>query len=489
MLHSYTGSIPGQTEKLGWIIQEDRPAEEELILKFGQVDFADGKITQNLIASAVPLLAAQILNLLYSIVDRIYIGQLPGSGVAALGGIGICFPVISIILGFANLYGAGGAPLCSIALGERNDTKAASIMHMSFYLLIITAIILEAVGLIWTRGILVLFGAEGQTLEYGIQYLRIYMLGNVFSMISLGMNPFLNAQGFTGISMLSVLIGTICNLVLDPILIFGGGMGVRGAAIATVISQFLSAAFVIWFLCTDRARLHLCLPRQVRWSLSSVRDIVSLGFAGFIMQVTNSFVQIACNFMLFRYGEMYVSVMTIINSIRQILDTPVLALSDGASPVISYNYGAGNYAGVRKTIRLMTWIGLGYTALVWALLMGIPGLFIGIFNHEPEFLQLSVPFCRIYFCAFIFQALQYAGQSAFKSLNRKKEAVFFSLLRKVIIVIPLTLWLPQTGLRASGVFWAEPVSNVVGGTACFITMLCTVYFGFLRRDNDMANIQ
>ena len=446
-------------------------------MKQNQVDFSNGRILQNMLYSALPMLLAQLLNLLYSIVDRIYIGQIPGEGIAALGGIGLCFPIISLITGFANWFGQGGAPLCSIARGRKDTHSACQIMNNSFYMCVAVGLVLTFIGYVFSDQILVLFGASGASLSYANDYLRIYILGTIFYMVSLGMNPFINSQGFAKIGMISVGIGTVLNLILDPIFIFYFKMDVQGAALATILSQMASCLYALWFLCSRKAELNLLPLPKVEWKMSRVTDILGLGFASFVMQATNSLVQVSCNSMLAKYGsDLYISVMTVINSIRQILDTPVIALSEGTSPVIGYNYGAGNYPGVRKAIRYMSYAGMGYTVVVWIFVMLFPSLLISVFSSGADFIEIAKPACRVYFGAFIFQTFQYAGQSTFKSLNKKKQAIFFSLLRKVVIVVPLTYLLPAAGLSVMGVFLAEPISNVVGGLACFLTMLKTVYF-------------
>ena len=442
-------------------------------MKTKQIDFSNGKVFENIMLAAGPMLVAQVLNLMYNIVDRIYIGKIPGEGVLALGGIGLCFPIISLITAFTNLYGSGGAPLCSIERGKGNREEAEKIMNTSFYLLIVTGVILTGVGMVLGRPLLYLFGASDSTIRFALPYMRIYLLGTVFSMISLGMDPFINAQGFASTGMTTVFLGAAVNIILDPVFIFLLGMGVEGAAFATICSQFLSAVFVIRFLTGKRAELKLKPFDKIGLKAGRIMDIISLGAASFAMQCTNSLVQIASNSMLSTFGgDMYISIMAIINSVRQILDTPVLAITDGSSPILSYNYGAGNYKGVKKAVKLVVAFSLTYTILVWAIVLVIPSAFIRIFNSDSTLITAAVPALHTYFFAYIFQALMYSGQAVFKSLNKKKQAIFFSLLRKVIIVVPLTYLLPHVGnLGVLGVFAAEPVSNVLGGGACFVTML------------------
>lgn len=442
------------------------------------IDFENGSILHCILQSALPLLAAQILNLLYSIVDRIYIARIPSAGTTAIGAVGLCFPVVILVTAFTNLYGSGGAPLFSIAYGQGDQARAGRILNLSFRLEILTAVLLTLSGELFCTPLLRLFGASSVTLPYARSYLRIYLLGNLFSMIATGMNPFINAQGFPMVGMLTVTIGAVCNIVLDPLLIFVFGMGVQGAAAATVISQALSALFVIRFL-TGRSALMRLAPmswREFLRSSAQIRSIISLGLSSFVMQVTNCLVSIACNSVLAETGgDLYVSVMAIITSVRQIMDTPIFAIADGTSPVVSYNYGARRPDRVREGIRILTILGFVYTIAAWIFIVTQTKMLISIFSSDAAILEDAVPAVHLYFSAFVFQTFQYAGQTTFKSLGKKKRAIFFSLLRKAVIVVPLTYLLPYAfhmGIR--GVFLAEPISNVIGGLACFITMLLTI---------------
>lgn len=442
-----------------------------------RLDFGQESILKNVLLSAGPMMVAQALSLLYNIVDRIYIGRIPEVGLQALGGVGICFPFISFITAFANLYGSGGAPLCAIESGKQNHQEARGYLNTAFILLVVTSFVLMGIGLFFCPQILRIFGASTATLPFALPYMRIYLLGTTFSMIAIGLNPFINAQGFPGIGMMTILVGALSNIVLDPLFIFGFHLGLQGAAWATVLSQLFSAIYVLWFLTSKKAMYPL---KFFQWRQDVVAfriaNIVSLGLAGFIMQVTNSIVQIISNNMLSLYGgDLYISVMTVVSSVRQILDTPIFGLADGSGPIISYNYGAKLYLRVKKVIWIMTGLALVYTALVWGLILWIPEAFISLFSQDLVLKEAAVPALNTYFFAFIFQALQYSGQTVFKSLNKKKQAIFFSLFRKIIIVVPLTIYLPQiASLGVQGVFLAEPISNFIGGCACFITMLFTV---------------
>lgn len=439
-----------------------------------QTDFSKGSVRRNILEVALPMTAAQLLNLLYNIVDRIYIGMIPDVGQVALGGLGLCFPIIMMVTAFMNLFG-GAAPLCGIARGAGDEKEAESIMGNAFVMLVLSGVILMAVGLIFHKPILYLFGASDVTYQYAADYIIIYLLGTVPVMIALGMNPYINSQGFPRIGMLTVFLGAIVNIVLDPFFIFVLHMGVRGAATATIISQFLSALWVLKFLTGKQAALRL-KKESMRLSAVRVKNITGLGLSSFVMSFTNSLVQVACNSTLQQFGgDLYISIMTILNSIREIAQTPVNGLTSGSSPVLSFNYGERQYKKVRQGIWFAAAVCIVYTLIIWGLIFLFPRVFIGIFNRDPELMKEAVPAIHVYFFGFFMMALQFAGQNAFTALGKAKFAVFFSLLRKVVIVVPLTLILPRVGgLGVMGVFLAEPISNFIGGTACFVTMLCTV---------------
>ena len=431
---------------------------------------------RHILSLAAPMTLAQLINVLYSVVDRIYIGHLPHASAQALTGIGLCLPVITIISAFANLFGMGGAPLCSIARGGHQEDRAQKVMGNSFSMLLLSGAVLMILCLIFKEPVLYLFGASEETFGYADAYLTIYLLGTVFVMISLGMNNFINAQGFGKMGMMTVLLGAVMNIILDPILIFGFDMGVQGAAIATVISQCASAVWVFCFL-TGRKALIKLTRESMRLDFPLVKEIIFLGTSGFVMSVTNGTVQIVCNAVLARYGgDIYVGIMTVINSVREIANLPLNGLTSGAQPVMGYNYGAGCYRRVRSAIRFIMAAGIGFSLLVWAVVFIEPRFFMHLFTQEQELIDAGIPALQIYFCGFFTMALQFVGQSTYVALNRPKQAVFFSLFRKVIIVVPLTILLPMIGnLGTDGVFWAEPVSNVLGGTACFVTMMLTVW--------------
>ena len=452
-------------------------------------DFSKGSIARNIMDLAVPMTLAQLINVMYSIVDRIYIGHLPQASAQALTGIGLCLPIITIITAFANFFGMGGAPLCSIARGGHEEKRAEKVMGNSFTMLLISGAVLMAVCLLFKEPLLYLFGASEATYPYADQYITVYICGTLFVMTSLGMNNFINAQGFGKTGMLTVLLGAVMNIILDPVFIFGLGMGVRGAAAATILSQGASALWVFRFLTGKKALLKLT-GKSMKLEAGLVKEITLLGTSGFVMSVTNGTVQIVCNAVLARHGgDLYVGIMTVINSVREIITMPVTGLTSGAQPVIGYNYGAGCYGRVKSAIRFMSIGCIVFSLAVWAVLFFEPRFFLHLFTREKELIEAGIPAMRIYFCGIFMMALQFAGQSTYVALNRPKQAVFFSLFRKVIIVVPLTLLLPLIGgLGTNGVFLAEPVSNVVGGTASFVTMLITVWPGLKEERKEKGPV-
>ncbi len=439
-------------------------------------DFSKGSVVGNIMSLALPMTLAQLINVLYNIVDRIYIGKIPEHATLSLTGLGLCLPIISIVMAFANLFGTGGAPLCSIERGRGNEKEAEAIMGNAFFMMVITGVILTVLGLLFKRPILYLFGASDSTYPFADQYVTIYLLGNLFVMVGLGMNSFINAQGFGRIGMLTVLLGAVSNIILDPIFIFGFHMGVQGAALATVISQFLSAAWILKFLTGKQTILRL-KRSCMRLEMGRVKQIVALGMSGFTMAITNSIVQVAYNANLQQFGgDLYVGVMTIVNSVREVISMPVSGVTNGAQPVIGYNYGAGEKKRVKQSIVFMSVVSVIYTTAVWALFHGFPVLFICIFIQDPEIIRAGIPAMQVYYFGFFFMSLQFAGQSAFVALGKSKRAVFFSIFRKVIIVLPLIIILPRWfGLGTTGIFLAEPISNLIGGVACYVTMILTVW--------------
>ena len=448
-------------------------------------DFSQGSVSKNILALALPMTAAQLVNVLYSVVDRIYLGRLPGSSHLALTGLGVTIPIISILMGVANLCGMGGAPLCSIYRGQKDDEEAERVMGNSFLLLILMGIAATAFFMVFKRPILYLFGASDATFPYADAYMTIYLCGTLFVMVSLGMNPFINSQGFGNVGMLTVVIGAVLNIILDPVFIFVLDLGVKGAALATIFSQFVSAVWVLRFLTGPKVILKLRLS-AMRLEWRRTKRIIALGLSGFFMSMTNSLVQVLCNATLQAYGgDPYVGIMTIINSVREVAEKPLFGLTNGAQPVIGFNYGAGEYRRVRKAIRFMSAMTIGCSAVFWGVAMVLPSPLIQIFNDEVEILEAGIPALRIYFMLFIFMSLQMAGQSVFVALGRSKQAVFFSLLRKAVINAPLTVLLPLW-LGTTGVFVAEATSQLLGGLACFTTMYLTVYRPLTRLEDGAS---
>ncbi len=438
-------------------------------------DFSKGKVSTNIIRQAVPLTLAQLVQLLYNIVDRIYIGHLPGTDNMALTGIGLTFPIVTLIAAFTNLFGTGGTPLFSIARGRNEQGRAEKIMGNVCFLLLAASVVISLACFWLRRPILFLFGASDESYVYADQYLQIYLAGTVFSMITTGMNGFINAQGFPGTGMLTTVIGAVLNLILDPIFIFVLHMGVRGAALATVASQVVSGIWVIRFL-TGRKSMLRIKKENLRPDYQLACEIISLGTSGFIVQATNALVQIVCNVSLQNYGgDLYVSIMTVLNSVRELLSLPVMGITSGCQPILGYNYGAGKLSRVKEGIRFTAIIGTSYTLAAWGLVMAMPHFLFSIFIDDPAVIAPGIAALKIYFFGFCFMAFQFTGQCTFQALGYAKRSIFFSLFRKVIIVVPLTILLPLAGLGVDGVFLAEPVSNLIGGLACIITMWATVY--------------
>lgn len=438
-------------------------------------DFTQGSVPKLIMNLALPMTFAQLINILYNIVDRMYIGRIPNESSLPLTGVGITLPIITLIMAFANLFGMGGAPLCSIARGKGAIEEAEEIMGNSFALLIIFGVLLTILGLLFKKPLLFLFGSSSATFSYANDYITIYLFGSIFVMISLGMNSFINSQGFGKIGMMTILLGAIANIILDPIFIFLFHMGVKGAALATIISQFLSSFWVLKFLTGKDAILKLKVE-NLKINLCTLKRIILLGLSGFIMALTNSVVQIICNITLQTYGgDLYIGIMTIINAIREIIIMPVGGITNGSQPILGFNYGAKKYGRVRAGIKFISIVCIIYTSTMWIVLRAFPELFIRIFSSDPELINIGIPAANIYFFGFFMMSLQIAGQATYVALGKSKQAIFFSLLRKIIIVVPLTLILPKMfNLGSKGVFLAEPISNFLGGTACYVTMLLTI---------------
>lgn len=438
-------------------------------------DFSKGPVWKNIVNQAIPLTLAQLVQLLYNVVDRIYIGHLPGADSMALTGIGLAFPIITLIAAFTCLFGTGGTPLFSMARGAKNEEEAEKILGNVVTLLICSSFILFELSYLFRKPILFLFGASEASYVYADAYLRVYLFGTTFSMLTTGLNGFINAQGFPKVGMMTTMIGAVLNIILDPIFLFGLDMGVAGAALATVLSQMVSALWVLRFLTGKKALVRL-KRSAMKLESKRVKEIMSLGASGFIMQGTNCLVQVVCNSTLQMYGgDLYVGIMTVLNSVREVLSLPVSGIASGSQPVLGYNYGAKAYDRVKSGIRFNTLIGTAYTVIAWAVVMAVPTFLFQIFSNDPDIIAAGPKSLNIYFFGFFFMAFQFSGQSVFQALGDAKRAIFFSLLRKAIIVVPLALLLPRIGFGVYGVFLAEPISNAIGGLASFITMWNTVY--------------
>ncbi|MCH5194831.1 MAG: MATE family efflux transporter [Oscillospiraceae bacterium] len=437
-------------------------------------DFSKGAVWKITLSQAVPLMLAQLVQLLYNIVDRIYIGHMDDKDSTALTGVGLTFPIITFIVAFAALFGNGGVPLFSIANGEGDKDKAERIMGVSFCLILISSVVLTLVGYVFCKPILYLLGASDSSYVYAYDYLKFYLAGTLFSMLTAGLNSYISAQGFPKTGMLTTIIGAVLNILLDPLFIFVFGLGISGAAIATVISQIVSALWILSFL-IRKAPIALKL-KNIRVDTTITKDICKLGTSNFVMQGTNCFVQIACNSTLQTYGgDIYVGIMTVLNSVRDIFFLPVNGLVNGALPVMSFNYGAKKYDRVKQSIRFNTLAGAVYTVMAWLMIVLFPAFWFRIFSDDAALIAPGINAIQTYFFGFIFMAFQFSGQSTFQALGDAKHAIFFSLLRKAMIVIPLTLILPRLGMGVNGVFIAEPISNAIGGLACYITMRKTIY--------------
>lgn len=439
-------------------------------------DFSKGSVMSNIVKLALPMTLAQLVNVLYNIIDRIYIGRMGEGATDALTGLGVCLPLITIVIAFANFIGMGGAPLFSIERGRGNTEEAEAILGNSFSLLLCFGGILTVFGLLFKIPILRLLGASDTTLQYADAYMTIYFFGNLFVMLSLGLNSFINAQGFGKIGMFTVIIGACMNLILDPIFIFLLHMGVKGAALATIISQGVAFIWTFSFLIGEKTIVKI-KASKMKWEKTRIKNILKLGLSGFIMALTNSIVQMACNANLQIYGgDIYIGIMTIINSVREVVQMPVMGLTNSAQPVMSFNYGAKAYDRIKEAIKYLSFILISYTLVMWGGISLWPRFFIGIFSSDKALIATGVSCVHIYFFGFFMMALQFSGQSTFTALGRYKQAIFFSIFRKILIVVPLIFILPKVGnLGAMGVFLAEPISNFIGGAACFITMFCTVY--------------
>lgn len=427
-----------------------------------EADLGSDRIGGLLFKLALPAILAQVINLLYNLVDRMYIGHIPREGSAALTGVGVTIPVIMCISAFAALVSMGGAPRASIMMGKGKQDEAEKILGNCTTMLVVVALFLTGIIQLWGKDILMVFGASNITISYAWNYMQIYSVGTIFVQLALGLNAFINAQGFAGIGMLTVVIGAVCNIILDPVFIFGFHMGVRGGALATILSQGVSCVWIVCFLLGKRTTLRLKLKNMAP-ELSVMGPCITLGVAPFIMQFTESVLNICFNTSLLKYGgDIAVGAMTILSSIMQMSVLPVQGLTQGAQPIIGFNYGAKKTDRVKKTFRLLLVSCVGYTVGIWLICMLAPGLFIGIFTSSSEMVRFSKWAIRIYMACSLVMGVQMACQQTFIALGNAKTSVFLALLRKVILLIPLIYILPCCfSNKLFAVFLAEPVADVI----------------------------
>jgi len=414
---------------------------------------------------AIPTVAAQLINMLYNIVDRIYIGHIPGSGSLALTGVGVCMPLIMIVSAFAALVGAGGAPRASIFMGQRNYADAEKTLGNCFSLQILISVVLTLALLLWNEPLLLAFGASENTIGYASGYMSIYALGTLFVQLTLGMNAFITAQGYTKVAMISVVIGAVSNIVLDPLFIFAMDMGVQGAALATILSQAISCIWMIRFLCGKKTQLRL-RTTNLRLQGNIILPCVALGTATFIMQASESVISVCFNSSLLRYGgDIAVGAMTILTSVMQFAMLPMQGFAQGAQPIASYNYGARNAARVRKTFRLLLTVCLSYSVLLWSAVMLFPRLFVGIFTPDPTLIEFAAPALRIYMGGMIIFGIQIACQMLFTSLGKAVCSIIVAVVRKFVLLLPLIYLMPHIiSDPTMGVYTAEPVADVIAVT-------------------------
>lgn len=422
-----------------------------------------------MLSLALPTVLAQLINVLYNVVDRIYIGHMQGDGNLALTGVGVTLPIITLIAAFSAFAGAGGAPLAAIELGKKDERKASLIMGNSAWLLVFFSIVLTIGFLIFKIPILYAFGASSKTIAYANDYITIYLLGTIFVQLALGLNAFISGQGAAKAAMLSVLIGAVINIVLDPIFIFALHLGIRGAALATVISQFVSAVWVVSFLKSKRSVLYLKLVRPDK---SLILKIAALGIAPFVMQSTESLVTITFNTGLQRYGgDLYVGSMSILMSIMQLIVIPVNGITQGVQPIVSYNYGAGNRLRVKETVIRLVSVCLLGTLILAGVAIFCPGIYASMFTNDAELVALTCRIMPIFFLGIAIFGIQAACQSTFLALGQAKVSLFIATLRKIILLIPLALILPKF-LGVKGIYIAEPVSDVI--SVIVTSVLCVI---------------
>ncbi len=438
---------------------------------------------------ALPTVAAQIINMLYNIVDRIYIGHIPGEGALALTGVGVCMPLILIVSAFAAFVGYGGAPRASIFMGKGDYESAEKTLANCFLLQILVSAVLTAVLLLWNRDLLLTFGASENTIAYGVSYMNIYAIGTIFVQMTLGMNTFITAQGFAKTGMLSVLIGAVANIILDPVFIFGFDLGVRGAALATILSQAMSCAWVLSFLFGKKTQLKI-RRKFLRLEPKIFLPSLALGLSTFVMQASESIISVCFNSSLLKYGgDVAVGAMTILTSVMQFAMLPLQGLGQGAQPIISFNYGARNKDRVKGAFRLLLKCNLCYSVLLWLLVMLFPRIFASMFTSDPELLEFTAAALRLYMGSLFLFGIQIACQMTFTSLGNAKASITVAVMRKFVLLIPLIylmpVLLPQEQTKA--VYLAEPIADFLA--VSFTAVLFTFQFKkALRLLTDDASI-
>jgi len=440
-------------------------------------DLGTAPIGKLLFQLAVPTVVAQLINMLYNIVDRIYIGHIPEVGSLALTGVGVCMPIIMVVSAFAALAGGGGAPRASIFMGKGQNDNAEKTLAGCFSLLSVIAVVLTVTLLMWSDDLLMAFGASENTIGFAVDYMKIYAIGTIFVQLTLGMNAFITAQGFAKQGMLSVLIGAVCNIALDPVFIFGFGMGVKGAALATILSQAASCTWVLLFLTGKTTILKLKI-KNLNLKPTVVLPCVALGMATFIMQSTESVISVCFNSSLLKYGgDMAVGAMTILTSVMQFAMLPMQGIGQGAQPIMSFNYGAGNADRVRKTYKLLLITSLSYSLVIWACVMLIPQVFAGIFTPDATLLDFTAKALRIYCGGLGIFGIQIACQMAFVSLGNALCSMTVAIMRKFVLLLPLIYLMPAlVSDKTMGVYMAEPVADVLA-----VTFTAILFFFVFRK--------
>jgi len=436
---------------------------------------ASEPIGRLLLKLSIPTVVAQLINMLYNIVDRIYIGHMPGDGSLALTGVGVCMPIIMLVSAFAALVSSGGAPRASIFMGEKDQTSAEKTLGNCFGMQIIVSVILTEVLLIWNEDLLLAFGASENTIGYATDYMSIYAIGTLFVQMTLGMNTFITAQGFTTISMVSVIIGAVCNIVLDPIFIFGFDMGVKGAALATIISQMLSCIWIISFLCGKKTQIKI-KKENLKLRADIILPCIALGTAAFVMQSSESVISVCFNSSLLKYGgDIAVGAMTIMTSVMQFAMLPLQGIAQGAQPITSYNFGAKNAGRVKKTFRLLLITCLTYSVALWAAVMIVPEVFVRIFTSDASLAQFAAPMLRIYLGGLGLFGIQIACQMTFTSLGKAANSIVVAVVRKFVLLLPLIYIMPSLlSDKTQAVYMAEPVADIIAVT--FTAILFTFRF-------------